>query len=170
MAQDIDTREQRNFIRIQGRQQLIVLAVLITIYAALPVVLVIDFILQLTLDPASTVRPVIDTNALTGFINPLASAQGSVLETLHKLILPLAALFLGANFNMLRNGRVAVWLFVVPLVGTIAALLCASLLDAFQSTEIKVRFPGLTTLFRDIASNLGIVMMLLIGQSFGRQG
>ena len=51
----------------------------------------------------------------------------------------------------------------------IAALLAASLLDAFQSVEIKARYAGLPTLFRDVASNLGIVMMLLIGQTLGKQ-
>ncbi len=169
MAQEVEAGEQQNFIRIQGRQQLFVLTALITIYAALPVVLATDFILQLAFDPASAVKPVVDTNALIEFVNPLASAKGGVLEALHKLILPLAALFLGANFNMLRSGRLAAWLFLVPLLGTIAALLGASLLDAFQSVEIRVKYTGLPTLFRDVASNLGIVMMLLVGQSLGKQ-
>lgn len=169
MAQDVEGAERQSFVRIQGRQQLFVLTALITIYAALPVVLAADFILQLAFDPASKIKPVIDTNALIEFVHPLASIQGGVLEALHKLILPLAALFLGANFSMLRNGRLAAWLFLVPLLGAIAALLCASLLDAFQSVEIKVKYMGLPTLFRDVASNLGVVMMLLIGQSLGRE-
>jgi hypothetical protein len=168
MAQDLDAGDAQGFARLQGRQQLFVLAALITVYAALPVVLVTDFILQLASGPAGA-KPVIDTNALIEFVNPLASAKGSVLEVLHKLVLPLAALFLGANFSMLRNGRVAAWLFLVPLLGTIAALLAASLLDAFQAVVIKARYAGLPTLFRDVASNLGIVMMLLIGQTLGKQ-
>ena len=168
MAQDIDVGKPNNFARLQARQQLIVLTALIAIYAALPVVMAIDFVWQLAYGRASAPGTlIIDANALVQFANPLASAKGSVLEALHKLILPLAALFLGANFLMLRNGRLALWLFLVPLLGTICALLAASLLDAFQSAEIKVKYPGLATLFRDVASNLGVVMMLLIGQNLG---
>ncbi|MDB5538374.1 MAG: hypothetical protein JWQ89_101 [Devosia sp.] len=170
MAQDVEAGEQKDLVRLQARQQLFVLSALIVIYAAVPTVMAADFILQLAFGRASSLgAPTIDANALVQFVNPLASAKGSVLEALHKLILPLAALFLGANFAMLRNGRLSAWLFLIPLVGTVSALLAASLLDAFQSAEMKVKYTGLPTLFRDVASNLGIVMMLLIGHNLGKQ-
>ena len=155
--------------RLHARQQLIVLTVLVAIYAALPIVLATDFVWQLAFGRAASGagNALIDVNPLIDFVNPLASAKGSVLEALHKLILPLAALFLGANFVSVGNGRLATWLFLVPLVGTIAALLGASLLDAFPSVEIKLKYTGLPPLLRDVASNLGVVMMLLIGQNIG---
>ena len=155
--------------RLRGRQQLAVLTVLLAIYCALPIVMSIDFIVQIFFGVASrNGHPAIDTNALVEFANPLASSEGSVLEALHKLILPLGALFLGANFDMLKNSRFALWLFVLPLVAVICALAAASLLDAFQTSEVRTQYPGLSTLFRDIASNLGIVLMLLIGQNIRR--
>lgn len=161
--------EANMFARLQARQQLIVLTVLVAIYAALPIVLASDFVWQLAFGRAASGAgdPLIDVNPLIEFVNPLASAKGSVLEVLHKLILPLAALFLGANFASLGSRRLAAWLFLVPLVGTIAALLGASLLDAFPSVEIKLKYTGLPPLLRDVASNLGVVMMLLVGQSIG---
>ena len=171
MAHDLHIGEQSGLARMHSRQQLIVLTALIAIYSALPVALAADFIFQLAFGRASSTSstPVIDTNALIEFVHPLANGEGGVLEALHKLILPLAALFLGANFSILKKSRLAAWLFLVPLLGTVAGLLSASLVDAFASSEIQGKYPGLSTLFRDVASNLGIVMMLLIGQSLGKQ-
>lgn len=171
MADGVGVEDQKDILaRLQGRQQLIVLTVLITAYAALPVAMAIDFVLQIAFGlPSSTGKPTIDVNPLIAFAGPLVSREGGVLEVLHKLVLPLAALFLGANATMLRNSRLAAWLFLIPLAGTLSALLAASLLDAYQSNEVMRDFAGLPTLFRDIASNLGIVMMLLIGLSLGKQ-
>lgn len=167
MALDSTPTDTDRLAHLQSRQQLVVLAVLVTLYAALPVALVLDFLWQIPFGLASSIAaPKIDSDALVQFMVPLASADGSVLEALHKLILPLAALFLGANFAMLRNGRLALWLFLVPLLGTVAALLAASLIDAYGSSAIKGA-AGLPMLLRDIASNLGVVLMLLVGQNIG---
>ena len=170
MAQDLNIDQAKLLEGVQRRQQLIVLTCLILLYAGIPIAASANFVFQILFQRASeAAEAAIDTNFLIELLGPLSTPKGSVLEALHKLILPLSALFLGANFAMLRTGRLAAWLFVIPLVGTIAALVAASLLDAFATSEVRTSYSGLNTLFRDMASNLGIFLMLLIGQTLERK-
>ncbi len=151
----------------QSVQQLVVVGVLICTYALVPVVAIVDFIVQLAASAGSGTA-IIDIDTLLEFLSHLSAKEGSVLEALHKLILPLTALFIGSNFGTLKRSRLAGSLFLVPLIGTIASLGCAALIDAFSSTEVQ-GLTGLPGLFRDIASNLGIFLMLMIGQVLGKE-
>jgi hypothetical protein len=152
--------------------QLIVLTVLIIFYSLIPLSALVDLIGQIASNPRGDEGQInIDVDGFLSLLGPISAQEGGVLEALHKLILPLAGLFVGFNFATLKRGRWFAWLFVVPLIGTIGSLVAAALLEAFATDEVRSDLPGVMTLFRDVASNLGIFLMLMIGisQSNGSQ-
>lgn len=151
-------------------QQLIVVAVLVSLYALIPALAFALILQQLVATGSSSGGPTIDESVLFDFLEPLASPEGSLLEVLHKIILPLAALFVGASFGEFSRRRLASWLFIVPLVGVILSLGAASMIDAFHSATFPTKYPGVPGLFRDMAANLGVFMALMIGVSLQDQG
>jgi hypothetical protein len=136
---------------LQVRQQVIVLAVLLIIYASIPVAACIFDLAQMFGSlPVPGDPPRIDEHWFVSFLGTLSGSQKSILELIHKLVLPLAALFVGANLQRLKSGWLANSLFIVPLVGVIASLASA-----------------LLTLFTDMASNLGVFTLLMVGVNVG---
>jgi hypothetical protein len=150
-------------------QQLVVVAVLVSVYALIPSVAFLVIVQEVLASGAGAGGPTIDESLLFDFLQPLSSPDGSLLEVLHKIILPLAALFVGASFGEFTRRRLASWLFVVPLVGVLLSLGAASLIDAFHSATFPTKYPGVPGLFRDMAANLGVFMALMIGVSMHRE-
>jgi hypothetical protein len=150
---------------LQSRQQLIVLAVLLTIYAIVPVAASVFAIWQLFFSTpvAAGDMPRIDEHWFVNFLGTLAGSEKSILELVHKLVLPLAALFAGVNLGRIKKGWLASILFVVPLVGVVTALLAAILFDSFSSTSVHDHFSQIPTLLTDMASNLGVFTLLMLG-------
>lgn len=150
---------------LQVLQQTIVLAVLLLVYTSIPVATLIFGLFQLLAPLAPGDAPRIDEHWFVSFLGTLSGAQKSILELIHKLVLPLAALFVGANLQRLKSGWLASSLFLVPLIGVLASLGSALLFDSFASISVRAAYPQIPTLFTDMASNLGVFTLLMVGVS-----
>ena len=148
----------------QQVQQLVVLGILLLVYVSIPVSASIFAVQQLfPFSGANGDGPYIDEHWFVSFLGTLSGSEKSILELVHKLVLPFAALFVGSNLTRLRQGWLANSLFLLPLAGVVAGLLAAVLFDTFATNTVRTHFPLLPTLFTDIASNLGIFTLLMIG-------
>ena len=126
----------------QQVQQLVVLGILLLVYVSIPVSASIFAVQQLfPFSGANGDGPYIDEHWFVSF----------------------AALFVGSNLTRLRQGWLANSLFLLPLAGVVAGLLAAVLFDTFATNTVRTHFPLLPALFTDIASNLGIFTLLMIG-------
>lgn len=155
---------------VQQHQQLFVLSVLVVAYALVPFGALISFAVEIVFGRLATgEEPIVDATELNRFLSTLGGGEAGVTQALHKLILPFAALFIGANFTTIQNSALARWLLLVPLAGVVAALVAAALFDAFATAGARAELIGLPAMLRDAASNLGVVLMLCIGQALEKR-
>ncbi len=145
----------------QTTQQFATLVVLLGLYSLVPLVALVDAAWQLYAS-AGPDGASIDTDGIVIFLGALAGSGKSILELIHKLILPLAGLFAGLNLGRFRAARLAGGLFLLPLGGLVASLVAALLFQTFSATQVSQEIPAL---FTDMASNLGIFVFLMIGLS-----
>lgn len=143
---------------------LIAAAVLISVYALIPCVSFMVALFSVVMSESNKV----EAGMLVAVLSALSAEGDTAAKLLPKILLPITAVLTGASIDRLRGSVVGSYMFVVPLVGVLLSLGLAVLFEVASSVDVGESKGAIVALCYEMATNLGVYLMLMLGLGIGQ--
>ncbi|MFL9828863.1 hypothetical protein, partial [Rhodoplanes sp. SY1] len=160
-----NTVDTSSTVRQTGRRPetapLVALLIALLIFYSAPIIVAFGFMLAGIGTPTSDIKRLFDEQAIgTKIIVKIAEDRNQYLGLFHQLLVPVLAAFTALGFEDFRRTCAASWLFVLPLVSLLLAIMLAVTFPFVTNSD---KATMVADLFNTMAQNLSVYVLMLVG-------
>lgn len=144
-------------------QQLILLLLLLSFYCAPNILIFVFAFIEIVTSPSNKID---EDGLILKIVKELGTNSGMYTNSIHQMILPVAAAITAINYKSLPLRGLSLSIFIIPLI-TIFISIIDALLFNIQSVLVAPIKGMVSQYFIGIASNLSVYVMMLVGLHTG---